>query len=43
MEISSYLKKNYNEEGAFHSLSLKDVREEKSIRLKNEKRLGQKS
>ncbi len=34
MEISFYLKKNYDEEGALHSFFSKEVREEKSIHLK---------
>lgn len=34
MEISFYLKKNYDEEGALYSFFSKEVREEKSIHLK---------
>ena len=42
MEISFYLKKNYDEEGALHSFSLKDVKEEKFIHLKARKEAGTK-
>jgi len=42
MEISFYLKKNYDEEGALHSFSLKDVKEEKFIHLKTRKEAGTK-